>query len=50
LPDGKKLTCFEKPVWAESYSEATPFSKGQIVIQYTIAGENVIKVINIFFP
>ena len=50
LRDGRVITYYTKSTRARSYSEAMPFSKDEITVRYVVFPNNVIVVVDIFFP
>jgi hypothetical protein len=50
LKDGRVIPYYTKSTKVRSYSEAMPFSRDEITMRYVIFPDNVIVIVDVFFP
>jgi hypothetical protein len=50
LKSGLEVKCYTRSIKAKSYSETMIFSKDEITIRYVVLPDNLIVVVDIFFP
>jgi hypothetical protein len=50
LKDGRIIECYSKSIRAASYCEAMPFSKSEIIMKYVVFPNNLIVIVDVFFP
>jgi hypothetical protein len=50
LKDGREIEYYSKSIRAVSYCEAMPFSKAEITMKYVVFSNNLIVIVDVFFP